>query len=268
MMSKLLKKPLSEKLSQTRENAGLGKDILELKHVGTGYFVLRTRCYGQFEGEQTLFAKGGVKIVGLKTNKEMFEFLKQVHIDGYYDEVSLTPKNVVYDKGGDLITLVKEQKKMLLDLDYKCKHIFSMDLQTREVVIKTEAYKNLEEYKIHKNAYERLYRVFSDHRNIHATPERFCEAHPLLELFKTDFLPDGYRFWSVKALMVEMLLPFFQDMSDRALAKLLETDHTTIGKWRKAPRELDIKKLDRYLLGYFLSIFKNSDKIKEKLPKF
>ena len=157
---------------------------------------------------------------------------------------------------------------MLLDLDYKCKHIFSMDLKTREVVITTEAYKNLAEYEIHKNAYERLYRVFSEHRNIHATPERFCEAHPLLELFKTDFLPDGYRFWSVKALMVEMLIPYFPEMTDRSLAKLLETDHTTIAKWRKAPRELDIKKLDRYLLGYFLSIFKNSDKIKEKLPKF
>ena len=267
MMSKLLKKPLSEKLSKTRENAGLGKDILELKHVGTGYFVFRTRCYGQFFGEQTLFAKGGVKVIGLNTNKEMFGFLKQVHIDGHYDEVSLTPKNVVYNKGCDLITCVKEQKKMLLDLDYKCKHIFSMDLKTREVIITTEAYKNLAEYEIHKNAYERLYRVFSDHRNIHATPERFDEAYPLLELFKTDFLPGGYRFWSIKALMVEMLVPYFPDMSDRALAKLLETDHTTIGKWRKTPRELDIKKLDRYLLSLFLGEFKESDKIQKKLQE-
>lgn len=267
MMSKLLKKPLSEKLSKTRENAGLGKDILELKHAGTGYFVFRTRCYGQFEGKQTLFAKGGVKVIGLKTNKEMFEFLKQVHIDGHYDEVSLTPKNVVYDKGGDLITCVKEQKKMLLDLDYKCKHIFSMDLKTREVVITTEAYKNLEEYEIYKNAYERLYRVFSDHRNIHATPERFCEAYPLLELFKTDFLPDGYRFWSIKALMVEMLIPYFPEMTDRALAKMLETDHTTIAKWRKTPRELDIRKLDRYLISLFLGEFKESDKIQKKLQE-
>ena len=267
MMSKLLKKPLSEKLSKTRENAGLGGDILELKHVGTGYFVFRTRCYGQFNGKQTLFAKGGVKIVGLKTNKEMFLFLKQVHIDGHYDEVSLTPKNVVYNKGGDLITCVKEQKKMLLDLDYKCKHIFAQDLKSREVVIRTEAYKNLQEYEIHKNAYERLYRVFSDNRNIHATPERFCEAHALLELFKTDFLPAGYRFWSVKALMVEMLVPYFPDMSDRALAKLLEADHTTIGKWRKSPRELDIKKLDRYLISLFLGEFKESDKIQKKLQE-
>lgn len=266
-MSNLLKQPLSSEISKTRELNGLGEDILELKHAGIGYFVFRTRCYGEFEGLKTLFAKGGVKIIGLKTNKEMFEFLKQVHIDGHYDEVSLTPKNVVYDKGGDLITCVKEQKKMLLDLDYKCKHIFSMDLKTREVVITTEAYKNLAEYEIHKNAYERLYRVFSDHRNIHATPERFDEAYPLLELFKTDFLPDGYRFWSIKALMVEMLVPYFPDMSDRALAKLLETDHTTIGKWRKTPRELDIKKLDRYLISLFLGEFKESDKIQKKLQE-
>lgn len=266
-MSNLLKQPLSSEISKTRELNGLGKDILELKHAGIGYFVFRTRCYGEFEGLKTLFAKGGVKIIGLKTNKEMFEFLKQVHIDGYYDEVSLTPKNVVYDKGGDLITCVKEQKKMLLDLDYKCKHIFSMDLKTREVIITTEAYKNLAEYEIHKNAYERLYRVFSDHRNIHATPERFCEAYPLLELFKTDFLPTGYRFWSIKAMMVEMLVPLFSEMTNRALAKLLETDHTVVGKWCKAPKELDIKKLDRYLISLFLGEFKESDKIQKKLQE-
>ena len=77
MMSKLLKKPLSEKLSITRENAGLGKDILELKHVGTGYFVFRTRCYGQFNGKQTLFAKGGVKIVGVRPTKKCLNFLSK-----------------------------------------------------------------------------------------------------------------------------------------------------------------------------------------------
>ena len=155
---------------------------------------------------------------------------------------------------------------MLLDLDYKCKHVFSMDLKTREVVITTEAYKNLAEYEIHKNAYERLYRVFSDHRNIHATPERFDEAYPLLELFKTDFLPTGYKFWSIKAMMVEMLVPLFPEMTNRALAKLLETDHTVVGKWRKAPKELDIKKLDRYLLSLFLGEFK-SNKNQEKLQE-
>ena len=51
--------------------------------------------------------------------------------------------------------------------------------------------------------------------------------------------------------MVEMLVPLFPEMTNRALAKLLETDHTVVGKWRKAPKELDIKKLDRYLLSLF-----------------
>ena len=266
-MSNLLKQPLSSEISKARELNGLGKDILELKHAGIGYFAFRTRCYGQFVGKKTLFAKGGVKVIGAMTNIEMFNFIRNVHFMGSYDEISLTPKNVVFDKGGDLITCVKEAKRMLLDLDYKVKHHFAQNLETHEVVITTSAFQNLEEYQIYKSAYERLYRVFSGCRNIHATPERFDEAHPLLELFKTDFLPSDYRFWSIKALMVEMLVPYFPEMSDRSLAKLLETDHTTIGKWRKSPKELDIKKLDRYLLSYFLDIFSNKNIIKEKLPK-
>lgn len=84
------------------------------------------------------------------SNLAKFKYLNKVAKQGWNTERSLTPKSDVYKKGKDLVTYVKEKKRTLLDLDYKRKHVFTQDIRTKFVYIKTRPYQNLVEYQKEK----------------------------------------------------------------------------------------------------------------------
>lgn len=232
-MDQIKQLPISSLLSQARVKANLGDTILELKHQGRGFFAFRTRCYGQFIGDKLLFAKGGVKIDADTSNLEKFKYLNKVAKQGWNTEKSLTPKSDVYKKGKDLVTYVKEQKRTLLDLDYKRKHIFSQDIRTKFVYITTRPYQNLDEYLEEKSIYERIYArqepIFKA-RNLHHNNERFQAFYLLQAIYRE--LPDEYRFQSLSDFLVEARLDDYADMSVREVAKVTGKSKSVINKWR------------------------------------
>ena len=232
-MDQIKQLPISSLLSQARVKANLGDTILELKHQGRGFFAFRTRCYGQFIGDKLLFAKGGVKIDADTSNLEKFKYLNKVAKQGWNTEKSLTPKSDVYKKGKDLVTYVKEQKRTLLDLDYKRKHIFSQDMRTKFVYITTRPYQNLDEYLEEKSIYERIYArqepIFKA-RNLHHNNERFQAFYLLQAIYRE--LPDEYRFQSLSDFLVEARLDDYADMSVREVAKVTGKSKSVINKWR------------------------------------
>lgn len=232
-MEQIKQLPISEMMSQAREKANFGDTILELKHQGSGFFAFRTRCYGQFIGNKLLFAKGGVKIDADTNNLEKFKHLNNVADKGWNTEKSLTPKSDVYKKGKDLVTYVKEQKRTLLDLDYKRKHVFSQDIETKFVYITTRPYQNLDEYVAEKSIYERIYSrlepIFAA-RNLHHNNERFQAFYLLQAIYRE--LPADYRFQSLSDFLVEARLDDYADMSVREVAKVTGKSKSVINKWR------------------------------------
>lgn len=240
-MEQIKQLPISEMMSQAREKANFGDTILELKHQGSGFFAFRTRCYGQFIGNKLLFAKGGVKIDADTNNLEKFKHLNNVADKGWNTEKSLTPKSDVYKKGKDLVTYVKEQKRTLLDLDYKRKHVFSQDIETKFVYITTRPYQNLDEYVAEKSIYERIYSrlepIFAA-RNLHHNNERFQAFYLLQAIYRE--LPADYRFQSLSDFLVEARLDDYANMSVREVAKVTGKSKSVISKWRNN-RQINIE---------------------------
>lgn len=232
-MQSIKQLPLSQLLSKARADNNFGDDILELKHKGTGYCILKTRGYCQLIGEKTLFAKAGVKIDHDLTNVEKLEYMRRVAIQGWNREKSLTPKNEIYKKDADLVNFVKEHKRTNLDLDYKRYHIYTQNLETRDVIIKTRPFKNLDEYLKVKNIHERIYSREEDifkARNLHFTDKRF-QAFYLLQSIMNE-LPADYRFQSLSDFVVEATLDEYKDLSVREAAKVTGKSKSVISKWR------------------------------------
>lgn len=235
------KLPISSILANAREKHGLGRKILELKHQGKGWFGFKTRAYGQFEGDKLLFAKGGVKIDTNQTNFEKYQFLCEVAEKGGYDEVSIIPKNQVFQNRKDLVTITKEHKRMNLDLDFKRKHIYVQDIKTKELRIITEPYQDEAEYlkskKIHNKIYNRSDGLFAN-RNMHSKPERFFEFFVAKAIYEE--IPDDIKLDSIESFCIEALISKPENArefkSDRQLARELNTTGKTVNKWRNNKR--------------------------------
>jgi DNA-directed DNA polymerase len=243
-MQEIDKLPLSSIMADGRERHGLGRKILELKHKGKGWACLRTRAYGMFEkvdDNELLFAKGGIKIDTDQTNFEKYQYMVQVALNGGYDEVSMTPKNEIFQNRKDLVNITKENKKVLLDLDFKRFHYEVQDLITGEVRIETRPYESLEEYEKFKDIYEKIYDRSDEmfkHRNMHFTPERFLEFYLAKAIYPE--LPKGVKLDSVMSFCVEVEISKPENSrefkSDRVLARELGVSSKTINKWRNNGR--------------------------------
>lgn len=232
-MQKIKQLPLSQLMSKARAANNFGDDILELKHKGTGYCILKTRGYCQLFGEKTLFAKAGVKIDHDLTNVQKLVYMRQVALQGWNREKSLTPKNEIYKKDADLVNFVKEHKRTNLDLDYKRYHVFTQNIETRDVIIKTRPYKNLDEYLKVKSIYERIYSREEDifkARNLHFTDKRFQAFYLLYSILNE--IPEDYRFQSLSDFVVEAKLDDYKDLSVRQVAAITGKSKSVISKWR------------------------------------
>ena len=95
----------------------------------------------------------------------------------------------------------------MLDLDYKRKHIFSQDINTKFVYITTRPYQKFSRISKEKSIYERIYARQEDifkARNLHHNNERFQAFYLLQAIYRE--LPDEYRFQSLSDFLVEARL--------------------------------------------------------------
>ena len=232
--------PCSKRLSDARSRNGHGEDILELKHEGEGFYCWRTRLYGELKGEKTLIAKGGVKLPKNLSNAEIKERLKETSLKGCYTEVGLVPKSEVIKKGKDLVAYEKKDKKILLDLDYKRKHVgFSVSLDRSHVVIKTAPYDDLADFERHKKAYEKVYGrsepIFA-HRNVHHSIERFEQFYLFYNIYLE--IDDDYRLMSLEMILkqIEAVKLLEQGLSYSQVALKVGVAKSTIGNWANSTK--------------------------------